>query len=180
MLLDPFEKQFHLPAALVELRDGQRGQSEIVGQKDERRSGCGRRRTRCGAADRGTTATNWPGQDDGLIAAQAGGLVDRAIDVAGVEIPFGARHEESARLVQAIQSGEIDVAAIHDVERTRFDRQMIEDRDIVHFPVGNMDKTGNVAAQIQQRVQLDGAFATAKRGPRKQARHKSMVVESSA
>jgi hypothetical protein len=30
MLLDPFEKQFDLPALLIERGDGQRGQHEIV------------------------------------------------------------------------------------------------------------------------------------------------------
>ena len=36
MLLDPFEEQFHLPAALVQRGDDQRWQSRIVGQKDQR------------------------------------------------------------------------------------------------------------------------------------------------
>ena len=35
VLLDPFEKQLHLPAALVELCNGQRRQIEIVGEKGE-------------------------------------------------------------------------------------------------------------------------------------------------
>ena len=35
MLLDPFEEQFDLPAQPVELGDGERGQGEVVGQKDE-------------------------------------------------------------------------------------------------------------------------------------------------
>jgi uncharacterized protein YggU (UPF0235/DUF167 family) len=30
MLLDPLKKQFHLPAALVNLRDGQCGQHKVV------------------------------------------------------------------------------------------------------------------------------------------------------
>jgi len=33
VLLDPFEEQFDLPAATIELRDGQCGQFEIVGEK---------------------------------------------------------------------------------------------------------------------------------------------------
>ena len=32
VLLDPFEEQFHLPAALVELGDGQRRKLEVIGQ----------------------------------------------------------------------------------------------------------------------------------------------------
>ena len=35
MLFDPFEKQFDLPAALVELCDSQRIESKVVCEKDE-------------------------------------------------------------------------------------------------------------------------------------------------
>lgn len=34
MLFDPFEEQLDLPAATIELSEGQRGQIEVVGQKD--------------------------------------------------------------------------------------------------------------------------------------------------
>ena len=33
MLLDPFEEKFHLPTALVQLRDRQRTQDKVVGQE---------------------------------------------------------------------------------------------------------------------------------------------------
>jgi hypothetical protein len=36
MLFDPFEEQFDLPAAVIELRNGKGGQGEVVGQKDQR------------------------------------------------------------------------------------------------------------------------------------------------
>ena len=36
MLLDPFEEEFDLPAAPIQLRDGQRRDGEVVGQKDQR------------------------------------------------------------------------------------------------------------------------------------------------
>ena len=35
MLFDPFEEQFDLPAALVDLGDGKRGQGKVVGQEDQ-------------------------------------------------------------------------------------------------------------------------------------------------
>ena len=41
MLLDPFEEQFDLPAALVELRDGQGGKRPVVGQEGEPLPGFG-------------------------------------------------------------------------------------------------------------------------------------------
>jgi len=44
----------------------------------------------------------------------------------------------------------------------------VENIDVVQFPVGNMDEFGNTAAQIQERVQFDGALGPAKSRPRKQ------------
>jgi hypothetical protein len=35
VLLDPFEEEFHLPAAFVELGNAQGWQGEVVGQKDQ-------------------------------------------------------------------------------------------------------------------------------------------------
>ena len=35
MLLDPLEKQFYLPATLVQLGNGQGRKRKVVGQKDE-------------------------------------------------------------------------------------------------------------------------------------------------
>ena len=35
MLLDPLEEQLHLPATSIQLCNGQRGQIEIVGQKNK-------------------------------------------------------------------------------------------------------------------------------------------------
>ena len=41
MLFDPFEKQFHLPAAAVQLRHGGPGHGELVGEEVERLAGGG-------------------------------------------------------------------------------------------------------------------------------------------
>jgi hypothetical protein len=35
ILLDPFEEQFHLPAALVQLGNGEWRQVEVIGEKDQ-------------------------------------------------------------------------------------------------------------------------------------------------
>jgi hypothetical protein len=36
MLLDPFEEQFDLPEAPIQLGNGQRWHGEVVGQEDQR------------------------------------------------------------------------------------------------------------------------------------------------
>ncbi len=45
---------------------------------------------------------------------------------------------------------EIHVATIHDVKGSRFREQDVEDIGIVHFAVGNVGKSRNVATQIEQ------------------------------
>jgi len=109
-------------------------------------------------------------QDNGLIAAETRRFVDFAVCATRtVEIPFAACDKEGRRQRKTIESLEIDVAAIHHVKRPRLDRQLVEDVDIVHFPVGNVDKARDVAPEIEQRMEFDGTLATTKLGPREQA-----------
>ena len=49
---------------------------------------------------------------------------------------------------------------------------MIERFDIVHFPIGNVDKTGDVAAQIDQRMELDSRLVSAEFRPREEGQTK--------
>ena len=108
------------------------------------------------------------GQHDGLVADQAGGLVDRMrVAALDLEIGLGAGDEEAAGLVKAVQPLEIEVAAIHDVEGAGLGQQLIEDVDVVHLAVADVDEGRDVAAQIQQRVQLDRRLGRAEGRPRK-------------
>src|SRR5665213_2104913 len=70
--------------------------------------------------------------------------------------------------MQPVQALEVDVATVHDVESASFRNQLIEDIDVVKLPVADMDKTRDIAAQIEQRVHLHCRLGAAKRCPRKQ------------
>src|SRR5207245_641786 len=95
VLFDPFEEQFHLPAAFVQPGNGQGRQIEVVRQehqatvvfrivKDDATQGGGVQACRF-----------QPCQDDGLVAAQPRGLVDGATRASGaVEVAFATRDEE--------------------------------------------------------------------------------------
>ncbi len=64
---------------------------------------------------------------DGLIANDAGRAIGRGrIDPMGVQVRFGAGHEEGADLIEAVEAGEIDIAAIHDVDSSRLREQQVE------------------------------------------------------
>ena len=69
---------------------------------------------------------------------------------------LGAVHFQIPRVGVGVQvTGQVSV---HHMERARFDRQLVEHRDIAEFPVGNRHKRGTVAAQVQQPVPLHGGF----------------------
>ena len=73
-------------------------------------------------------------------------------------------------LRERMQPGKVDVTAVHDVEGARLQNQFVEEVDIVRLSLCNADKTRDTAAQIHQRVELDGRFALAESGPRKQGK----------
>ncbi len=108
------------------------------------------------------------GEHDGLIANQPGASIDgMGITALGFEIGLGASHKEAFRLVQAIKPIEVDVASVHDVESAGLGQQQVEDIDVVQFAVADVEERGDVAAQVQQRVQLDSRLGRAKRRPGK-------------
>ena len=169
MLFDPFEKQFDLPTALVELCDRQRRKHTVVGQEHEAFLRLG---------IQVVDATQWFGirlrrlhacQNDRLIAAESGRFVDgMRLPSLVIEIVFGATEKERGVLMQPIQTGKVDVRFVHDVKRARLDRQFVEDVHIVCFSVRNPNKTGYIAPQVDQRVKFDGSLVATKGCPRKE------------
>ena len=71
---------------------------------------------------------------------------------------------------EGIQPRKVDVTAVHDIEGTRFQNQFVEHVHIVCLALCNADKTGDVAAQIHQRVELDGGFAPTESSPREKGK----------
>ena len=169
MLFDPFEEQFDLPAAPIQLSDGQSRHSKIVGQEDQPLAGFGiaiaDTSQRIGILVLGTQT----GPHHGLVKAQTGGFGHGPGVAAGAaEVFLGAGDKESPGLMEAMEPGEVEIAAIHDIEGTGFPDQLVEDVDVVNTARRDNDDGGKVALQGQQRVQFDGGLVPPKRGPRKQ------------
>ena len=153
MLLDPFEEQFHLPSAAIELSDGQWRQHEVVGKKDQRLVGYG-------VVVLDASQFSWvmlggieTGQHDSLIASEPRIFLDGVgIETATLEVGLGAYHEECRALTELIESLEIQVTSIHNVEGPWFRDQVIEDIDVVKLAVAYIDERRDAAAQIQECV----------------------------
>ena len=169
MLLDPFEEQLDLPATVIQLRDSQRGCGEVVGQKDQSLA-----RFEIAIADasqrRGIIVLSQPARrDDRLVKAQAGGFVHgTGVAADEAEVFLGARNEEGGTLMQAVQSGEVEIPAIHDVERAGFPSELVEDVHVVNAARGDNDDGGKVAVESQQCVEFDGGLVLTELGPREQ------------
>ena len=168
MLLYPFEEQLHLPAAPVKLGDGQRWQDKVVGQKYERLSSFRVFETdspqrRIVVLERIET-----GEDNGLVADQSSRTIHGVrVTSLDLQIRLAPRYEETAGAVESIEPLEIEKPAIHDVKGPRFRHQVIEDVDLVHLAVADMNKTGDIAPQVEQRMQFDRCLGGTKRRPRK-------------
>ncbi len=166
VLLDPFEKQFDLPSAFVEIGNGLCRDGEVVGQKHQARVGFWIEVT-------DPSEMRWivlPGIEvcgnHGLIALHPNGFVDvPRIKSGKPEVVLGSDDEESCCLVDHMQTGKIEIAAIEDIDRAGFDGNLIDDIDLVDLSVSNDDYGGNTAPQIQKGMQFDRALALSKDGP---------------
>ena len=87
-----------------------------------------------------------------------------------IEIALCADYEECQILCEYIESIEVDVATVHDVESTWFGDQDIEDVDVVDLSFRDPYKRWDVAAQVEKRVKFDSSFAFSEPGPRKEGK----------
>ena len=170
MLFDPFEEQLDLPATTIKIGNGQCGQIEIVGQKNQMPVVHGIVELDAAQVLRVILASFGCGQHNGLIAAQAGTLVHGArANAAKEQIGFATDDKERLRLMQREPAGEIGEAPIHDVKAARFGDQDVEHIDFVHLAVGDVDECRDVAAQVEQCMHLDGGLGGTEVCPRKDA-----------
>ena len=163
VLLDPFEEQLHLPALAVQVGNQLGLEREVVGQKHQAFA--------CTVLDhhaahrRGVVLARIVSREHARLIAQ-----HRRIDpihrvrVTPFEfgIALGAGHKESVGFVNDEQSCEIQIAPVHQVEGARLQHQIVHDVDLVGLAVGNVNEAGDVASQVQQRVQLDGRLGRTK------------------
>ena len=67
----------------------------------------------------------------------------------------------------AIEALEVEKATIHDVESARLAQQLLEVVDLVGLTITDVNESGDIAAQIVQRMQFDGCLGRAEYRPRK-------------
>src|SRR5260370_219859 len=146
VLLDPFEEQLDLPAALVQLRNGECGQGKIVGEKNQ--LAIGLPVAVADAAQILGIAVKWieTHQADGLVAAQTGVFVDGLRGHAAKAKIFSCTNDEKRQaLRQGVEPREVQVRTIEKVEGAGFRQQLIEDTNFVDFGWFYIDSHGDAA-----------------------------------
>lgn len=109
----------------------------------------------------------WTGQHNCLVADQASTAIDRMrVSSSVLDVCLGASDKERRYLSEDIEPFEIYISPIHDVKGAGLGSNQIERVDVVELAVGDVDERGDVAPQVQKRMQLDGGFALAKWRPR--------------
>src|ERR1035437_578443 len=94
-------------------------------------------------------------ESDGLVGEDAGELVRRLRADAGcVEVAFGASDKESPGQMDAMKPAIVEVAAIHHIECSRLEGNLVDDVDVMRIASGDADKHGNRSAQIEQYMHL--------------------------
>lgn len=78
------------------------------------------------------------------------------------EVGFGAYYKKAARLLQAFQPFEVDIASVHEVEGAGLGYQQIEHIGVVQFAVADLQKRGDIPAQVQKRVRFNRRLGRAK------------------
>lgn len=110
-----------------------------------------------------------PQINDPIACDADGGIGGQPLDHAIFHFAFWADDEESAGLMDAIQTSEVDVAAVENVERSGKKDDVVERGDIGGFRVGNPHKHGDSDEQVQQHVRFDPAFGSLEACPGKQS-----------
>src|SRR5258706_12354967 len=96
------------------------------------------------------------GQPDNLITAHAAAWRDwPGFQALEFETGLGSSDKERGGQHKAIEPSKIDVAAIHDIERSGLQNQFIQDAQIGLFSLGNRDELGEGATQVHQQLILD-------------------------
>jgi hypothetical protein len=81
-------------------------------------------------------------------------------------IRLGAHNKEGRAECEDEEPLKIDIASVHNVKRTCFRDDLVQDVYIVYIATGDANERGNVAVQVQQSMHLDGGLAPTKLRPR--------------
>jgi hypothetical protein len=166
VLLDPAEEQLNSPTQFIEHGYGQRRKDKIIGQEDQVAVVLPIVEPDTAQLVGESVVGIKTRKENGLVADQVRRLIDGPrIQPTALKIRFGADDKEGLAQMNEVETGKIEIGAVKHIETAGFGNQVIQDPDIVHFPVCYLDKRGDGASQIEKGMKFDGAFVFAEDGP---------------
>ena len=163
---DPLEEELDLPTALVELGHGERRDLQVVGEEDKMLGRLCIEVAHSAQRVREVGCCFEKRRTPNLIAENALQAIPRHRVMTGkAKIALGPRDEEGARLNDTSKSCKIHVAAIHHIEGSRFEEQVVEPVNIYIAGSGDVDACRDRASQIELGMHLNPSFGASKIGP---------------
>ena len=169
VLLDPLEEEFDPLAHLVEPAHRQGREVQVAGDEYQLLACLGTLEADPPQWLRVSLFGIEDSQCDRVVADHPGTAVGIApCESLEAHPAFGTGDEEGARLIEASQTLGVDVPSIDDIEGACLGNGLVENIDVVELAIADVQESGDISSQIQQRVQLDCRFGRAKRRPGKQ------------
>jgi len=180
VLFDPTEEKLHAPTAFIQNRNGQRRKDKIIGEKGQIAAVLSV--VEPDAADPvGVGVVGIKTREHyRLITGQIRGPIHRpGVEPAALKIRLGADDEEGLVLVKNVETGEIEIGAVEDIETAGFGNQIVQDADVVDFSFCDLDKRWDRTSQIEKRMELDGGlvFTECRPGKKRQTQIDGRGIE---
>jgi len=166
-VLEPAKEQLDLPALAVGVGDDYRRYIPEIGPQDQP------------TGVRGIVEGDAPQitgpilrhiravESHNLVGAKQPATIDGAGDShVKANVGPGADDKKRTLIGKAAQPAKINISTIHDIDRPRLDRQMIQTADVARLARGHVDESRHRAAQIECGVQLECGLRAREVGPR--------------
>jgi hypothetical protein len=168
VLFDRLEEQLHLPTIPVDCCDCCSRKVEVVGQE------CKRALAFLvpdfdDSEEMLTVGNSLAVEVDNLILEDVGACRTILHHLEG-GVVLQSGYEVNSLMCQLDEPLVINVASVHDHDRTAFESQPARDLDVTGFSVGNHGKRWQVAVMVQKQVELDGPFGPSKLSPVEQGK----------
>ena len=170
MAFDPAEEQLDPPSQAIECGDSQSGDAQVVCKKDEVPPFLLIVVTNLAQERREIRPRLWQLGFADLVAAKSRPHVHRLGSLPGIlQVVLGSCDKERSGLSDQMEAFEIHVAAIHHIEGSRLEKQIVEPEHVVVACGGDKDAGGNRATKVDLSVHLDSGLGLSEVCPRKES-----------
>ena len=167
VLLDPFEKQLHLPPVFIEQGDFLCAEVEVVRIVDEASMKLWRIIDNSSDSTRILLLILLLGEADGLVFENIVFSVENTLAIDNLICRFALLPDdkECSEHIDSIEPGEVKVASVKHIARQRFVCEPVHRVDIVHLGIGDSVENRNLRDDINLSMDSDARLCASKLCP---------------